>query len=159
MSKKFPAILICIVALLSTLLFPAVHTTKSEPASGEWTYQVDLLLTTKEANGNTFKYGEETGTWSGTFTGTSFDFFELVAHPSGFVTCQGLIDFTGTVNGVSGTMIIKFIGKKTGDPLLWSGTWVIISGTGGLANLRGRGTWWGPSLDLDYSGNIHFDPS
>jgi hypothetical protein len=158
MRKKLSALLVCLVALLTVLMIPAVQATPPEPASGSWTYIVDLIEITKVAGGNTFKYGEETGTWTGTFVGTSFDFFELIVHPSGFVTCQGLIDFTGTVNGESGTMIIKFIGKKTGDPMLWSGTWVIISGTGGLANLHGRGTWEGPSFNLDYSGQIHFEP-
>jgi len=160
MSKKLSALIICIVALLPMLLIPAAYATPSEPASGTWAYTVTHIEDTKVAGGNTFRYGEEIGTWTGTFVGTSFDYFELVVHPSGFVTCQGQINFEGTVNGdKSGTMVILFVGKKNLEINLWSGKWVILSGTGDLANLRGKGTWEGPSFNLDYSGQIHFDPN
>ncbi len=159
MRKKLSALLVCLVALLPVLMIPAVQATPPEPASGSWTYIVDLIEITKVAGGNTFKYGEETGTWTGTFVGTSFDFFELVVHPSGYVTCQGQISFTGTVNGdKTGTMVILFVGKKNLDIGLWSGKWVILGGTGDLAYLHGQGTWEGPSFNLDYSGQIHFEP-
>ena len=159
MKKKVSTFLMCTVALLTMSLIPIVYATSPEPASGKWTYVVHLIEITKTANGNIFKYGEETGTWTGTFEGTSSDYFELVVHPKGFVTCQGRIDFEGTVNGESGTMIILFVGKKNLAAGLWSGKWVIIGGTGGLANLQGRGTWNGPSFNLDYSGMIHFKPN
>ncbi len=71
----------------------------------------------------------------------------------------GVINFDGRVGDNYGTLVIKFVGKKTGEPLEWYGTWVILSGTGDLENLRGRGTWWGPSTDLDYAGKIHFEPN
>jgi len=159
MRKKFSALLVCLVSLLP-ILIPAICATPSEPASGTWEYTVTLLEDTKVAGGNLFRYGEEIGTWTGTFVGESFDYFELVVHPSGFVTCQGQINFEGSVNGgKSGTMVILFIGKKNLEIGLWSGKWVILSGTGDLANLRGKGTWEGPSFNLDYSGQIHFEPS
>jgi hypothetical protein len=158
MKKKVSIFLMCTVALLTTFLIPIVYATPPEPASGTWTYALTSIETTKNANGNTFKYGEEIGTWTGTFVGISYDYFELVVHPKGFVTCQGRIAFDGSVNGESGTMDILFVGKKDLAAGLWSGKWVIIGGTGGLENLQGRGTWNGPSVDLDYSGMIHFNP-
>ena len=158
MRKKFSALLVCLVSLLP-ILIPAICATPSEPASGTWEYTVTLLEDTKVAGGNLFRYGEEIGTWTGTFEGTSEDYFELVVHPSGFVTCQGQINFDGIVKGKSGTMVILFVGKKNLEIGLWSGKWVILSGTGDLANLRGKGTWEGPSFNLDYSGQIHFEPS
>ena len=159
MRKKLSALLVCLVALLPILMIPAVQATPPEPASGSWTYTVTHIEITKVAGGNTFKYGEEIGTWTGTFVGTSFDFFEVIMHPAGFVTCQGKINFAGTVNGdKTGTMVILFVGKKNLDTGLWSGKWVILGGTGDLAYLHGKGTWEGPSFNLDYSGQIHFEP-
>lgn len=161
MRKKLSALLVCLVALLPVLLIPAVQATPPQTAEGTWEYTLlpGYPITTKIAGGNTFKYGEETGTWKGTFDGTSFDFFELVVHPAGFVTCQGQINFSGTVNGEkTGTMIILFVGKKNLDTGLWSGKWVILGGTDDLAYLHGQGTWEGPSFNLVYSGQIHFKP-
>jgi hypothetical protein len=159
MRKRLSALLICVVVLLSTLLITAVHSTPPEPASGTWTYYNTLKTKTKEADGNTFIYGEEVGTWTGTFEGSSFDVFTVIKHPSGFVTCKGLINFDGFVGGKEGTLDILFAGKKDLETGLWSGKWVILTGTDYLANLRGQGTWWGPSMDLDYAGKIHFEPS
>ena len=149
------------VLAFTLMSVPAVliHATPRKVASGTWTYVVTSIEVTKTANGNIFKYGEEIGTWTGTFEGTSFDYFEVIVHPKGFVTCQGRIAFDGTVNGESGTMDILFVGKKDLVTGLWSGKWVILGGTGGLANLQGRGMWDGPSFDLDYSGWIHFKPN
>jgi hypothetical protein len=65
--------------------------------------------------------------------------------------------FTGMVSGVSGSFDFTEAAKNsptgTGQPGITSRL-VILSGTGGLANLHGR-------LDIvgvSYSGQIHFDP-
>jgi hypothetical protein len=166
MSKKFSRVLVYAAILLSTLLIPAAHATKPEPVSGDWFYTPYMVEITKVVGGNTFKYGEENGIWGGNFDGTSTDSFNVIVHPSGFVTCQGEINFEGTVNGEIGTMVILFIGKKDLSTGLWSGKWVIIGGTDDLANLNGHGTWEGPGWtggpdpgELIYEGMIHFDPS
>ena len=160
MKKSFSVTLVCLIALSATVFLPNVFASPPEPASGSWTYVVTSIEDTKYADGNTFRYGEEIGTWTGTFTGTSLDYFEVVIHPKGFVTCQGRIAFTGDVNSASGTLEIIFIGKKypASPEGLWSGKWVILGGTGDLAGLQGRGTWEGPSFYLDYEGWIHFNP-
>jgi len=162
MRKMLPAaLLMCMVALLSTLSLPAVHATPPTTASGTWTYKPKPIHI-READGNTFRYGEENSTWTGTFVGKSYDVFKVVVHPSGFLNVEGLINFDGTVNDKSGSLVIRFVGKKTGVPFEWSGQWVILSGEDELENLRGQGTWWGPGFPdpkgLEYSGNIHFEP-
>jgi hypothetical protein len=163
MRKKISVLLLCCVALLSALIIPIIHAAKPMPASGDWTYVV-TSISERWAGSNLFRYGEEIGTWTGTFVGTSYDTFTVIVHnadpgPPSFVNVIGVINFEGWVGDKYGTLVIKFVGKKTGEPLEWYGTWVIISGTGELENLHGRGTWWGPSFDLDYDGKIHFDPS
>ena len=46
---------------------------------------------------------------------------------------------------------------KKGDPMLWSGPWEILSGTGELENLKGRGTWWETEpTHIIYTGWIRF---
>lgn len=167
MSKKLSAVLVYSAILLSTLLIPAVLATPPESVSGDWFYTPSMIVVTKEAGGNTFKYGEEDGIWAGDFEGTSTDSFEVIKHSSSFVTCKGEINFIGTVNGdKSGTMVILFVGKKDLGTMLWSGKWVIIGGTEDLACLNGHGTWGGPGWtggpspgELTYDGEIHFDPS
>jgi hypothetical protein len=163
MSKKLSALIICVVAVLSTLIIPVVRATPPEPVSGEWTY-IPTIISERWANGNQFCDGVEDSIWTGTFSGTSYDTFTVIKHdadpgPPSFVNVIGVINFEGNVGDKNGELVIKFVGKKTGEPLEWYGTWVILSGSGELENLRGQGTWWGPSMDLDYAGKIHFKPS
>jgi hypothetical protein len=70
--------------------------------------------------------------------------------------------FTGTVDGKSGTFTMLLKAKFTYPTITYpslEGTWVIISGTGELANLHGQGTWWNNAGQiLGYAGQIHFDP-
>lgn len=75
--------------------------------------------------------------------------------------------FTGTVLGVSGGFTMRLEAKGYGNVLKGpayfdlDGTWVIISGSGGLENLHGQGTWWHSRTgftDLEYEGQVHFDP-
>jgi Protein of unknown function (DUF3224) len=162
MMRKLSLPLVCIAVLLSTFLIPVAYAKQPEPVSGTWLYLPYSITLITNPGGNQFKSGDEDGWWSGDFEGVSDDHFEVVAHPAGFVTCQGQINFVGMVNGESGTMTIHFVGKKEAG--LWSGTWVILSGTDGLVNLHGEGTWGGagflggqnpvPGI-LTYSGMIH----
>jgi hypothetical protein len=163
--KRSIALMALVFALL---LLPTIITYAKPPesVSGEWFYTPYKVEITKEVGGNTFKYGEEDGTWTGNFEGSSNDFFNVIAHPSGFVTCQGRINFEGTVNNKEGSMVILFVGKKNLETGLWLGKWVILSGTDDLENLNGQGTWSGPGWiggpdpgELIYEGKIHFDPS
>jgi hypothetical protein len=154
--------LVCIGVLLSLFLIPAASATPPMPVLGQWSYLPYKVVIPKTAGSNIFKSGEENGRWLGSFVGTSVDSFEVIAHHAIFATCQGHISFTGTVDGKSGTLSINFIGKKSLVTGLWSGTWVILSGTDGLANLHGEGTWGGPGYLNDgeyglltYSGMIH----
>ena len=64
-------------------------------------------------------------------------------------------------------MVLQIIGKSPtfgvpGETPSWTGTWVILSGTGDLAGAHGQGTWWGPGFDDDeettdtwYEGKVH----
>jgi len=87
--------------------------------------------------------------------------FTVVIHRGGFMTGIGRTTFTGEVMGKEGTLVIQWTGntKTLGK---WHCKWVILSGTGDLANLRGSGIGveTGPEdNELVLSGKIHFDPS
>ena len=116
-----------------------------------------VLTGVRTADGNTFLTGIFINdVFSGTFDGTASNVFGLVLNPSGLIV-QLYFTFTGTVNGIPGTCIIKFQGKGEGVGMPITGTWVILSGTDGLANLHGELKVEGTAgVELNYAGQIHF---
>jgi len=159
---------IALLALVLTLvLVPAVIALATPPTivSGTW-YYTPWIASTRFADGNMFMEAYTSvppDRWEGTFDGTSVDEYKGVIHPTGAWNADGVALFDGVVGGREGTLVIEFVGKKTDAEADWSGKWVILSGTGELANLRGQGTWWGPGApgvgiegSVEYSGKIHF---
>ena len=153
-------LIVCMVALLPTLWMPVVHATPPITASGTFDYEFEITGS-READGNLFIYATEWETWVGTFDGTAVAVFRVGMFSEGFWNVWLRSTFTGTVLGESGTMVIQLVGKKP-EGQDWYGQWVILSGTGGLANLCGQGTWGGPGFgavgpDIWYEGQIHFE--
>lgn len=161
------SVLLAVIAIMLVGVVPATAGPKTE-ASGAWTY-IPAITDVKVAGPNMFVYGTDDGEWTGTFTGTTVEEFVVVCHPKAdFNFYKGEMTFTGTVEdeaGVhSGTMVIKTNGKQGAvaddcGPVFdtdWHGHWVIIGGTGDLADIHGHGTFKGPSLSLTYEGQIHF---
>ena len=154
------ALLMSMISILPASL-TAVYATTPTPATGYFTVTSFSFTTTKTADGNTFYDFTNTEQLFGTFTGTSASAIRVVVHPSGDFNVVHIMTFTGTVDGKSGTMIIKFEGKGTGfgvgAPV--SAQWVIQKGTADLASIHGTGTFEGHALiGGTYSGEIHFDP-
>ena len=164
MSKRsLLRITVLMVALLSTLLVP-VHAGPPTTAGGLWQYK-PTIVAVRHADGNTFLTTTEEGKWTGTFEGTSTEDGKVVIHSSGIRSFKGTVSLVGNVGDKSGTLEMSVVGTKPDASADWTGKWVILSGTDGLATLRGQGTWWGPGApgpgqwgDIDYSGNIHFEP-
>ena len=157
------SLVICMLALLSTLSM-SVHATPLTPASGTWTYIPADMTLTRSADGNTFYEAKSIDIVTGTFEGPGTGVDILVLHSSGFWTGIGVATFVDCmVDGKSGTLVIRWAAHATAETGLWSGQWVILSGTGELANLRGQGTFWGPvnpeGINYPYSGWIHFEPA
>jgi len=135
-------------------------------AGGDWLY-MPSVESVRIAGDNTFIELSEVGVWSGTFDGDSTEVGTVVEHSSGRVFFKGVVSFVGTVNGQSGTMKMSVVGSKVDPTAEWQGKWVILSGTEGLAALRGQGAWWGPGWSpltptewgiIHYAGNVHFEP-
>ena len=155
------ALLVGMVAFL-LLQLAVVYAKPPTAVSGSFDY---TFKTTgmREADGNLFLYATEDEIWEGDFTGTSHAVFRVEMFNSGFWNVWLRSSFTGTVLGKSGTLVIQLVGKKPAEED-WHGQWVILSGTGELANLRGQGTWWGPGFDapgpdIYYMGQVHFKPN
>jgi len=170
-------LIVCMVALLSMLSIP-VHAITPIPVEGYFDYYYAITDVRVSEEGNTFLYATEWETWKGDFEGTAVAVFRVgifLEEPAVFWNVWLRSTLTGTVDGKSGTLVIELVGKKPlGED--WYGQWMIISGTGDLANLHGRGTWWGPGFedangngvpdsgdipgarpDIWYSSEIHFD--
>ena len=156
--------LLTVVVALSALLISA-QAGPPTTAEGLWQY-VPYIESSRTSGCNTFLETVEDGWWYGTFEGTSTEDGKVVIHCSGAWSFNAIVSYTGAVNGHTGTLKMSVEGslrpEKSSD---WHGRWVILSGTEGLATLRGQGTWWGPGSpgpgqlgDIYYEGEIHFEP-
>ena len=152
-------LIVCMVALLSTLSMPAVHASTRISVEGTLSWWASDIITTKVADGNVFISAVAHETFHGTFEGTAEDPFTMVVHPEGFITGSGRPLFIGKVDGKEGTLEMMWTGNDKKYSPYWWFEWVILSGTGELANLRGQGTGIGPpDPGADLSGKIVFAP-
>jgi hypothetical protein len=161
--KKRLVTLVAVVMVLSVLIVP-VQAGPPVEASGLWQYK-PYILEQRMADGNTFLKTFEEGKWTGTLSGTSTEDGKVVIHRNGDWSFNAIVSFEGTVDGKSGTLEMSVVGKRPDGAPEWEGKWVILSGTGELATLRGQGTWWGPGApepetwgDIYYAGKVHFGP-
>jgi hypothetical protein len=105
--------------------------------------------------------------WNGTFTGSSWDEGKAVGHCNGDWSVNEILTFDVVeVDGESGGLVMSIVGYLPAGVFEWYGHWVILEGTGDLANLRGQGNWWGPGATCEtcpgqiyYDGNYHFEPN
>jgi hypothetical protein len=162
-------LLLAVVALAATLFVPATAASPSagdrvlpRQASGVWSWVntgFDIWKETKK--GVQLGTGTEDGTWTGTFDGTSVDYFTAKLWPSGAVFGLLTATFEGTVEDMSGTLEILTTFEVTEEMLeadpdaSMRGTWMIVAGTDELSNLCGTGTW-GPNAEegAPYTGTI-----
>ena len=162
-TKAFSAILVALtLALLFSVSLSVVHATNSTPVSGQIIIQGATNVVMEQA-GNSDNvvttlnlHGVFTGSIAGSYTSES----RWVTHNHGttdsWTHALGVDTISpATVLGKTGTLIFMINGK-TGE----GGTWVIIGGTGDLANLRGQGTYAssGNPYVMSYEGQIHFEP-
>lgn len=157
--------------LLACMMMPmAVYAGPPVDVAGDFTYSPTGCDEERWANDIQFVSScRDRGDWyNGDFEGDSKELYSVAFHGTaegGFMEgyeyafYRGNVTFTGTVHGKSGTLEILFIGTSPGELDDWNGTWRILSGTGELANLHGKGVFWANGLmDVHYEGQIHFDP-
>ena len=156
---KISTLFLTSAVILSALLIPTVLAEKPTDVSGTWAWDA-TDFSFKYAGGVTFMSATEHDTFSdGTFIGSGVGPFTVRVDPNGFMTGRGRTTFTGEVMDKEGTLVIQWTGNTKNDMGYWWFKWVIISGTGELANLRGSGYCWGPGPSgVTMYGKIHFDP-
>lgn len=133
-------------------------------AEGLWQYQ-PTVLDEEVVKGNIFWTTTEVGRWTGTFTGGSEEYGQVIVLDNGDWLFQSVVYFREvSVDGKTGTLIMWAAGSKPEENPEWLGKWVIIMGTGELDSLQGKGKWWGPGYsdevewgDIFYDGNYQFD--
>jgi hypothetical protein len=165
--KKKLFVLLAVIMVLSLMLIPAcTPTAEDENAEGVWSYLPAGPPIVDVVGPHTFMTISDAGDWTGTITGSADDFGEVAIHSSGPWYYNGTVPFDSvTVNGRMGGLLISVYGSRPNADAEWDGTWIIISGKGDLAGLRGHGTWEGPGWQGDpevpgvvnYSGSIRFE--
>jgi len=113
------------------------------------------ILEIRVADGNTFIIATQPFTVVGTLTGTEVLTFHEVIHPDGTVNIQSFGVFTGTVNGIPGTVLSRNV--STGDNNSQEGHFTLFDGTDDLATLHAEGTFTFVGSAGTYSGSFHFD--
>ena len=145
------------VALLLLVTSPAVAAGTRVTASGTFRQTSFVPSNVRSAGGVTLFDFTEHDTLSGTFSGTSVIRGSCVVRSSGSGVCHAVETFTGTVAGQPGTVQFQDVVSlsETGGS---QGTFVIVGGTGDLANLHGSGTFQGIMGAGTYTAQVLFAP-
>ena len=130
--------LACASVALVTFAMAAGAAAAAPPVSGSGTltYQGATFTGMRQAGGNTIIDLTATVAYTGTFSGTSTLSGTLTLHPDGTANFHDIEVFTGTVNGVAGTVTFALNGRGDASSVV-SATAAIVSATGGLAGLHG----------------------
>ncbi len=146
--------------VLSLLSIPFAHATTPTTVTGTFTASFTVLSVTS-SDGNTIIAVTEIATLSGFFTGTRIAQGSEVIHPDGTFNAHDTGIFTGTANGVAGTLVIT--GESNGIGGTGSGDFIVGQGTTGLSGVHAQGpfqfTATGPTgATGTYSIQFHTDP-
>jgi Protein of unknown function (DUF3224) len=151
-------------ALATVALVAAPGAVASPPtaASGTFTYTSSTFNSVRSDGGNLIIDLSATVSYTGTFSGTSTVEGTLILHADGSANAHDVETFTGTVNGVSGTVTFDLTVSNGPGFMNFQATDTIISASGGLAGLHGVLNWEGAALRMPegpfgmYSGQIQF---
>lgn len=104
--------------------------------------------------------------WLGDFEGPATSVCRVIATPAGNSPGPCIVEFDGTVLAdKQGTFVMVIVYGRMSADAEWFGDWWIISGTGDLANMHGKGVVWGPGFnpedtegepDIYYRGDLVF---
>jgi hypothetical protein len=140
----------------ATLPRPALA---SAPATGSGTvsFTSERLTSMRFAGGNVIVTVALTGFLTGTLSGPFTESLVSVQHPDGTETFQATSPCACRIAGQAGSVTLRIVGAGiTGGSN--TGHLTLLGGTGGLANLRGQGTFSGSEAGESYTLSYHFDP-
>jgi hypothetical protein len=155
----FRLLLLTLVAVLALVGVTGASASTPTSASGTFRYSGEAT-SCRTAGGNTIcEFPATVVTYTGTFDGTSTGPVTLTIHADGSANFHGFFTFTGTVNGIPGTVTFEANGAGTSD-LQFQATLTSVKGTGALATLHAVLKQVGTVEDHPvgtYTGQIHFD--
>jgi hypothetical protein len=167
MKMKIAALVL--IVLLPVLAVTATYATKPAMGSGTVTLSHPTMVgSPRPAGDNTIATFKKTFDLTGTLTGTAKALERDVTHASGdksFTTFHGEANFTGSANGLSGKLVISYVGTR--NATFVHGQFVAGNGTGGLSDFHGQGSFSGKvgmgseggALSLAYTLKWHIDPA
>jgi hypothetical protein len=134
-ARRF-CLLVPVVVLFTVFGITGATASPPSSASGTFTYTSSTFNSIREAGGNLIIDLSATVSYTGTFAGTSTVNGTLILHPDGSANFHDVEVFTGTVNGVAGTVTFNLAGRNDAAINL-KATNTIVSATGELAGLHG----------------------
>ncbi len=129
-------LLVLVVAVLGLAGVTSAVAAPPTPASGTFTYTSSSFNSIRSAGDNTIIDTTGTVSYTGTFTGTSTLQGTLIIHADGSANFHDVETFTGTVNGVPGTVTFNLAGRNDSAGVVRARE-TIVSATGALAGLQG----------------------
>ena len=126
------------LAMVAAAATPATScAAPSTSASGTIANTSATFNSVRQAGPNLVVDLSATAAYTGTFSGTSTLHGVLVIHPDGSANFHDVETFTGTVNGVAGTVTFNLTGHNDSD-LVVDESRTATSASGGLAGLPSR---------------------
>jgi hypothetical protein len=103
-----------LLGVVGFVLAVGAPATASPPAlvSGTYTYTDSYFESFRTAGGNVIIGVVASVEYTGTLTGTSIVRGTIIVHPDGSANFHNVEEFTGTVNGVAGTLTLRIAGSN-----------------------------------------------
>jgi hypothetical protein len=152
-----------LVATVALLIAPAAHASTPWKVGGGWfdmsiqdhvdSWSRGNVIILHSYGGGGYLYGTMEGKWIHDEWGV----WNLATMRMTFIgvwdTPEGV-----TVDGVAGKIRVCYWGTADEVTGTFEGRWIILSGTGGLASLRGGGTMWADATGAYYTLYYRFGP-
>lgn len=155
--KRFQRGLLGAVTVLVLMVAPLLAT-PPESVTGGFAVTSQTLTSVRPAGPNTIITGMNTITVTGDVSGSATFEFRQVNHGDGSFNSNGIFTCVCTIDGRSGTFVMRVTGTGSlGPPLTFSGVAVVLSADGGLDGLHGYFVFSQLGATGTYEGRIHFD--
>jgi hypothetical protein len=135
-AKHVRPLLVPVAVVFTAVVTAVAAASPSVPASGTVGNTSAIFNSVREAGTNVIVDVTATAAYTGTFVGTSTINGTLIIHADGSANFHDIEVFTGTVNGVPGTVTFNLNGSNDAA-LDVHATATIIAASGGLAGLHG----------------------
>jgi hypothetical protein len=133
--RSFSLVPLLLAALVALAGVTGAAASPPSQASGTFDQTSNIFTSVRFAGGNRIAEGTATFDYTGTMEGSSTAEVDVIFHADGRVNAHRVEVFTGTVDGVAGTL--TFNASVSTHDGVYQGTLVIVSGTGGLSDMHG----------------------